>query len=326
MKRLLLTLGFVCFVMPVLLSADTPEPPLADQPSSQASLQPPTFIAPTSAQAWYRRLCNCPRYGQTQMVSVPVHVDGWLWDHVEIHRVPAVMRIDEQLVADPPKPPSPPAPVTLESLKARRAQMTELMRQYGEVAKQYAADVAELKRQAKELNIELDIKPVDLGIGKQGPRGYSAYEVAKQNGFKGTQAEWLASLKGERGPQGPPGPPGPGPGPVPPPVVDSFTKAVQDAWADPSTDRTYLNSLKTLWKALGEYAAADATTGTLFSRYDAGFKAAALTGKMPAVMDVINKPLFDLMGGTSKPFTDDLRDKVKAQISKTLDVLGTLKR
>ena len=28
-------------------------------------------------------------------------------------------------------------------------------------------------------------------------RGYSAYEVAVQNGFKGTEEEWLESLKGE---------------------------------------------------------------------------------------------------------------------------------
>jgi hypothetical protein len=32
-----------------------------------------------------------------------------------------------------------------------------------------------------------------------GPRGYSAYEVALQNGFVGTEEEWLASLKGEQG-------------------------------------------------------------------------------------------------------------------------------
>lgn len=30
-------------------------------------------------------------------------------------------------------------------------------------------------------------------------RGYSAYEVALLNGFEGTEAEWLASLKGEKG-------------------------------------------------------------------------------------------------------------------------------
>ena len=30
-------------------------------------------------------------------------------------------------------------------------------------------------------------------------RGYSAYEIAKQQGFEGTEAEWLESLKGEKG-------------------------------------------------------------------------------------------------------------------------------
>ena len=39
--------------------------------------------------------------------------------------------------------------------------------------------------------------------------GYSAYEIAVQNGFVGTEAEWLASLKGEDGEQGPVGPAGP---------------------------------------------------------------------------------------------------------------------
>ena len=33
-------------------------------------------------------------------------------------------------------------------------------------------------------------------------RGYSAYDIAKVLGFEGTEAEWLASLKGEKGDQG----------------------------------------------------------------------------------------------------------------------------
>ena len=32
--------------------------------------------------------------------------------------------------------------------------------------------------------------------------GYSAYELAVKNGFKGTEKEWLASLKGEKGDRG----------------------------------------------------------------------------------------------------------------------------
>nr|WP_202839732.1 YadA-like family protein [Luteimonas saliphila] len=49
---------------------------------------------------------------------------------------------------------------------------------------------------------------VDVG-GIQGERGYSAYEVAVQNGFAGTEADWLGSLQGPAGPGGPQGPEGP---------------------------------------------------------------------------------------------------------------------
>lgn len=33
--------------------------------------------------------------------------------------------------------------------------------------------------------------------GDAGENGLSAYEIAQQNGFKGTEAEWLESLKGK---------------------------------------------------------------------------------------------------------------------------------
>lgn len=45
--------------------------------------------------------------------------------------------------------------------------------------------------------------------GVDGVDGKSAYEVAKRNGFSGTEREWVRSLKGEKGEEGPPGPPGP---------------------------------------------------------------------------------------------------------------------
>lgn len=38
--------------------------------------------------------------------------------------------------------------------------------------------------------------------GLPGPRGYSAYEIAVNNGFEGTEEEWLASLKGDTGETG----------------------------------------------------------------------------------------------------------------------------
>ncbi len=45
-----------------------------------------------------------------------------------------------------------------------------------------------------------------------GRPGKSAYEIALDNGFSGTEAEWLAALVGPRGDDGDPGPKGdPGP-------------------------------------------------------------------------------------------------------------------
>ena len=40
---------------------------------------------------------------------------------------------------------------------------------------------------------------IDLGIVAQGPQGKSAYDIAVDNGFSGTQQQWLASLKGDPG-------------------------------------------------------------------------------------------------------------------------------
>lgn len=45
----------------------------------------------------------------------------------------------------------------------------------------------------------------DTGILAEGRRGKSAYEVAVEQGFDGTESEWLASLKGEQGERGLPG-------------------------------------------------------------------------------------------------------------------------
>lgn len=74
-----------------------------------------------------------------------------------------------------------------------------------------------------EPGIELDTGKVKIGNGfsrwselsylsGEGSAGLSAYQVAVNNGFVGTQAEWLLSLKGADGADstvpGPPGPPG----------------------------------------------------------------------------------------------------------------------
>jgi len=47
------------------------------------------------------------------------------------------------------------------------------------------------------------------GAGSEGPPGDSAYEVAVDNGFVGTEFEWLESLVGPTGPTGATGPEGP---------------------------------------------------------------------------------------------------------------------
>ena len=45
--------------------------------------------------------------------------------------------------------------------------------------------------------------------GENGIDGKSAYQLAVEKGFVGTEAEWVASLKGETGPIGPQGEIGP---------------------------------------------------------------------------------------------------------------------
>lgn len=50
----------------------------------------------------------------------------------------------------------------------------------------------------------------DIGTqGSKGERGKSAYDIAVDYGFVGTEKEWIASLKGEKGNSGPQGPMGP---------------------------------------------------------------------------------------------------------------------
>lgn len=48
----------------------------------------------------------------------------------------------------------------------------------------------------------LERNPGGGATGPQGPAGASAYQVAVNNGFSGTESEWLASLKGDKGDQG----------------------------------------------------------------------------------------------------------------------------
>jgi len=46
-------------------------------------------------------------------------------------------------------------------------------------------------------NSELHTINITVDYREKGDDGQSAYEIAVQNGFEGTEAEWLASLSGE---------------------------------------------------------------------------------------------------------------------------------
>lgn len=59
--------------------------------------------------------------------------------------------------------------------------------------------------ETNELILKLDKEttiPLIEGLGK------SAYAIAVAHGFRGTEQEWLDSLRGLQGPQGEPGPKG----------------------------------------------------------------------------------------------------------------------
>lgn len=45
-------------------------------------------------------------------------------------------------------------------------------------------------------------EPISVQFVGEGTAGKSAYEIAVENGFVGTEAEWLESLKGEDGQDG----------------------------------------------------------------------------------------------------------------------------
>lgn len=57
---------------------------------------------------------------------------------------------------------------------------------------------------AENLNkIEEGIAAAHVIVAKPGKDGKSAYQIAVDNGFEGSESEWLASLKGEPGDDAP---------------------------------------------------------------------------------------------------------------------------
>ena len=77
-------------------------------------------------------------------------------------------------------------------------------------------------------------------------QGQSAYDVAVEQGFKGTEQEWLASLIGSEGPAGPQGEPGPaGPmGQDGKPGLSAYEVAVKNGFS--GTEEEWLESLKAI--------------------------------------------------------------------------------
>lgn len=76
--------------------------------------------------------------------------------------------------------------------------------------KKLAAGLASVTAKSEELEKKVTSLEVTGGAkGEKGEDGKSAYELAKETGYTGTQEEWLKTLKGEAGPQGPIGSQGP---------------------------------------------------------------------------------------------------------------------
>lgn len=71
------------------------------------------------------------------------------------------------------------------------------------------------------------------------PNGKSAYDIAVQNGFTGTQVQWLASLIGQRGAEGPQGPTG----------QSAYETALMSGFTGTQSD--WINSLKGLKGDIG---------------------------------------------------------------------------
>lgn len=117
--------------------------------------------------------------------------------------------------------------------------------------------------------------------GPIGPQGLSAYQVAVEEGFVGTEAQWLASLVGPQGPQGIQGPQGPR-GIQGPQGVKGDTGAGSD-WGTLANRPANLLALATAAMGAGTVplfdgagAAAGKTVAELFSALDSTAKQSVL--------------------------------------------------
>jgi hypothetical protein len=222
---------------------------------------------------------------------------------------------------DPPTPAPVPTPTVADVLKTRE-----------EIAKLVAKEAAQVAALNAELR-KLGIPPVEgFGIGKPGKNGkdgLSAYEIAKKNGFVGTEVEWLVSLKGPKGDKGDKG--DPGPGPVVP--VDAFTQAVLDAWAiTPEAEKTLAVKLAAVWANEAANLDAEAKNSDIINMLITGRRLKQIGDtQLRAVRTVIDTEigrLFDPANPTQpKVFalTPEWRAAIKTHMNKTATVLSQLK-
>lgn len=84
----------------------------------------------------------------------------------------------------------------------------------------------------------------------------SAYEIAVDNGFRGTETEWLKSLKGEPGPKGIPGPPG----------IDGKIRYIHVAYAD-NTQGLNFSTTDSNRAYIGTYVDDQEADSTEWSKY-----------------------------------------------------------
>lgn len=78
--------------------------------------------------------------------------------------------------------------------------------------KNHKLNVKHVKRKLNVKHVKREIRITHKGTrglagvqGEDGEQGISAYQIAINNGFTGTELEWLDSLTGPEGPQGDPG-------------------------------------------------------------------------------------------------------------------------
>jgi hypothetical protein len=166
-----------------------------------------------------------------------------------------------------------------------------------------------------------------FGKGPKGDPGLSAYQVAVKNGFVGTEAQWLASLKGPKGDVGPMGPPGKDAPPAPP-VVDPLTQVLTFAYGNtPDAEKVLVAKLATLYdQASKKYAqdpAVTTTKGLLTSLHSLADGSVGM-GLLANIRKALETYLDTKLPITNVPLTQATRDTASAEFAKISAALNTL--